>query len=75
MPARSSHLPTHLERFALQKLRAGELPSVKLRPTTSRIIAKLVAKVGSSGVADRIAPAGEAAMRAKLPSGAGSSSG
>jgi hypothetical protein len=77
MPARPSHLPTHLERIALQKLLTGELPSAKLRPTSSRIIGKLVAKGwierGSAPRIYRITAAGEAAMRAKLPSGADSS--
>ena len=74
MPIRSSHLPTHLERIVLQKLLAGESPSAKLSPTTrSRLIEKLVAKGwiehGSAARIYRITPAGEAAMRAKLPSG------
>ena len=44
MPVQPSHLPTHVERIVLQELLTGELSSAKLRPTSRRIIEKLIAK-------------------------------
>lgn len=55
----------------MQKLRAGELSSLRLRPTSTRIIEKLVAKGwierGSEARTYRISQAGETAMREQLP--------
>jgi hypothetical protein len=72
MPAREKHLPTHLERTALQALRAGsELSARELEPTTRRTILKLMAKGwierGSSSRLYRITPVGEDALRIQLP--------
>lgn len=72
MPARASHLPSHIERRALQELRSrGELSARNLLPTGQHTIQKMVAKGWlESGVAPstyRITAAGEAALRARLP--------
>jgi len=74
MPTRASHLPTHLERSALQKLAArGELSARSLEPTGKRTILKMMAKgwVERGGVRGtyRITSAGNGALRAQLPMG------
>ena len=72
MPARASHLPSHIERRALLELRSrGELSARDLQPTGRRPILKMMAKGwveggGSTGTY-RITSAGEAALRAQLP--------
>jgi hypothetical protein len=71
MPTRTSHLPNHRERTALQLLRAhGELTLLKLHPTGLATVTKMVEKdwlerVGSDVY--RITPTGETALRAELP--------
>ena len=72
MPPRASHLPSHLERSALQKLLGGrELSALKLHPTGRQTIKKMIAKgwieVGSSEQVYRIMQAGEDALRIPLP--------
>ena len=70
MPARASHLPSHIERRALLELRSrGELSARDLEPTGQRSILKMMEKgwVEGSGGTYRITPAGEAALRAQLP--------
>ena len=72
MPARASHLPSHIERRALQELRSrGELSARNLEPTGHQSILKMIGKGwlerGASTGTYRITPAGEAALRAQLP--------
>ena len=69
MPLRAGHLPNHVERSCLQKLRAhAELRADRL-PAGKQALARLIEKgwIESSGFAYRITPAGEAAMKAKIP--------
>jgi hypothetical protein len=71
MPARASHLPSYIERRALQELRLwGELSARNLLPTGQQSVLKMLAKGwierGSTGTY-RITPAGDAALRAQLP--------
>jgi len=76
MPARPSHLPHNLERNALQKLSGTDgLPLVKLHPTGKRTVAGMIAKGWiekrvNGGETFRITPAGEAALKAKIPTDA-----
>jgi hypothetical protein len=74
MPARPSHLPHNRERTALQQLRATPgLPLAKLHPAGKQTIAGMVAKgwierqVDGAGARYCITPAGEAALKAKIP--------
>ena len=72
MPARPDHLPSHRERNAMQKMTIhGTLPLGKLYPTgkvtLERMLAKGWVEVGASPETYRITPAGEAALKAKLP--------
>jgi hypothetical protein len=74
MPPRPSHLPHNLERTALQKLSATYgLPLAKLHPAGKKTIANMMAKgwiekqVDDAGTTFRITPAGEAALKAKIP--------
>jgi hypothetical protein len=75
MPSRPSHLPHNLERSALQKMSADQgLPSSKLHPAGKNTIAGMVAKgwitkqiVAGGGAKYLITPAGEAALKAKIP--------
>ena len=73
MPARPSHLPHNLERTALQKLSGRDgLPVAKLHPTGKKTIAGMIAKGWiqkqvNGGETFRITPAGEAALKAKIP--------
>jgi DNA-binding PadR family transcriptional regulator len=74
MPPRASHLPTHAERIALQKLRAGnELSLRELEPTSRLTIAKMSNKGwierGASNGIYRITQLGQEALRAMLPLG------
>ena len=72
MPARADHLPNHLERIALQKLRTGrELSLRDLGPTSRTTILKLTNKGwierGAAIGTYRITSLGEEAVRAQLP--------
>ena len=76
MPPRPSHLPHNLERTALQKMSATQwLPSAQLHPAGKQTIARMVAKgwikeqlEARSGTRYCcITPAGEAALKAKIP--------
>lgn len=72
MPARADHLPDNRERNALQKMSIhGALPLVKLyptgKPTLKRMLAKGWIELGGSPESYRITPAGEAALKAKVP--------
>jgi hypothetical protein len=72
MPPRARHLPTVFKRKILQKLSRGELPATRLSPvaTVGKLLAKGWINRGSSLRVYQITPAGEAALRAKLPTGA-----
>jgi hypothetical protein len=74
MPPRASHLPNVFERTVLQKLTAGEKPAADLirGVTVEKLLAKGWIDHGSSPRVYRITPAGEAALRAKLPLNKGS---
>jgi hypothetical protein len=74
MPTRASHLPSYIERRALQELRSrGELSARNLLPTGQgqQTIIKMMAKgwieSGGSTVTYRLTPTGEVALRAQLP--------
>jgi hypothetical protein len=75
MPSRPSHLPHNLERTALQKMSAEKgLPSSKLHPAGKSTIAGMLAKgwivkqmAAGDGVKYLITPAGETALKAKIP--------
>ena len=69
MPVRASHLPNYIERSSLQELHAvGELRAARI-PASKRTIAKMIEKgwIEYVGLAYRITPVGEAAMKAKIP--------
>jgi hypothetical protein len=72
MPRRASHLPTHIERTALQKLRErGELTELQLEPTRIVTIAKMMIKGwvenGCASSTYRITRNGEEALRTPIP--------
>ncbi|MGY3075822.1 hypothetical protein ACVWZZ_002193 [Bradyrhizobium sp. LM6.10] len=72
MPPRASHLPSHVERNALQKLQTGREMRLKdLALTGHRTILIMIAKRwierGSESGTHRITPSGDAALRMKLP--------
>jgi hypothetical protein len=72
VPARANHLPNHLERVALQKLRTGrELSLRDLEPTSRTTILRLTNKGwierGLAIGTYRITSLGEHAVRAQLP--------
>jgi hypothetical protein len=74
MPPRPRHLPHNLERTALQKLSVGRaLPFSKLYHAGAQTVAGMLAKgwiekqLGAGGVSYLITPAGEVALKAKLP--------
>jgi len=75
MPARPSHLPHNRERSALQKMSLDQgLPLSELHPAGKSTIAAMLAKgwikkqiVASRGARYLITPAGEAALKAKIP--------
>ena len=77
MPSRPRHLPHNLERSALQKMSATQgLPLAKLHPAGKQTIAGMIAKGwiekqidAGPGARYRITPAGEAALKAKIPFG------
>jgi DNA-binding PadR family transcriptional regulator len=73
----ASHLPHNLERTALQKMSATQgLPLAQLHPAGIQTIARMVAKGwierqldARAGARYCITPAGEAALKAKIPAG------
>ena len=75
MPPRPSHLPHNLERTTLQRMSATHgLPSKQMHPAGKITIARMLAKgwiktqmVAGDGVKYLITPAGEAALKAKIP--------
>jgi hypothetical protein len=74
MPSRPGHLPHNLERTALQKMSAERgLPSSALHPAGKNTIAGMLAngwivkQAVGGGVKYLITPAGEAALKAKIP--------
>jgi hypothetical protein len=75
MPARSGHVPHNLERSALQRMSATRgLPSTQMHPAGKGTIAGMLAKgwikkqtAAGGGLSYLITPAGEAALRAKIP--------
>jgi hypothetical protein len=74
MPPRPGHIPHSIERSALQKLVTGQsLSLVKLHPagkdTVVRMISKgwIVSETHAHGLRYRITAAGEAALKAKIP--------
>jgi DNA-binding PadR family transcriptional regulator len=75
MPARPSHIPHNLERTTLQKMNATEgLPARQLYPAGQVTLDGMIAKGwiekqmdANRGVRYRITPAGEAALKAKIP--------
>ena len=75
MPPRPSHLPHNLERTALQKMSATQgLPLAQLHPAGKQTIARMLAKGWIEGQLNAgggtrycITPAGEAALKAKIP--------
>jgi hypothetical protein len=74
MPPRPRHLPHNLERTALQKLSVGRaLPSSQLHPAGPQTVAGMLVKgwiekqLEAGSVSYRITPAGEVALKAKLP--------
>jgi hypothetical protein len=76
MPTRLSHIPHNLERTALQKMKAtAGLLARQLYPTGQVTLDGMMAKgwiakqMDANGVRYRITPAGEAALKAKIPDG------
>jgi hypothetical protein len=74
MPPRPGHIPHSIERTALQKLITGQpLSLVKLHPagkdTVARMLSKgwIVSETHAHGLRYRITAAGEAALKAKIP--------
>ena len=69
MPLRASHLPNHAERRCLQELRGRDELRADRLPVNKRALAKMIEKgwIASSGLAYWITPAGEAAMKEKIP--------
>ena len=73
MPPRVSYIPTHPERNAMQELRQGDLPLARLgkgETTINKMIAKgWIVRLGFGATSVyRITPAGEAALKEKIPS-------
>jgi hypothetical protein len=76
MPTRPSHIPHNLERTALQKMNATAwLLAKQLYPASQVTLDGMMAKgwidkkMGANGARYRITPAGEAALKAKIPDG------
>jgi hypothetical protein len=75
MPARASHIPHNLERTTLQKMNATEGLLVRqLHPAGQGTLNRMLAKGwiekqmdAKAGARYRITPAGEAALKAKIP--------
>ena len=70
MPSRPAHLPHNIERSALQKLvSARKLPMAKLHPAGERTVERMIEKgwIQKDGQEYSITKAGEAALRAKIP--------
>ena len=74
MPPRVNYIPTHPERTAMHKLRQGDFPLAQLGLIGMTTIDKMIAKgwilrLGwGANSAYRITPAGEAALKEKIPS-------
>ena len=77
MPVRASHIPHNLERTTLQKMNATEgLLARQLYPAGQVTLNGMIAKGwiekqmdANRGARYRITPAGEAALKAKIPDG------
>jgi hypothetical protein len=76
MPTRPSHIPHNLERTALQKMNAAEgLLARQLHPAGQVTLNGMIAKgwiekqTDANGARYRITPAGETALKAKIPDG------
>jgi hypothetical protein len=75
MPLRSSHIPQNLERTALQKMNATVwLLTKQLYPAGQVTLNGMIAKGwiekrmdAKAGARYRVTPAGEAALKAKIP--------
>jgi hypothetical protein len=72
MPTRPSEFPTTIERSILQKIRTGKevrFDEPGSKPALVRVLKKGWAEEvqGSASVAYRITPAGEDAMKARIP--------
>jgi hypothetical protein len=73
MPQRPKHIPTHLERTALQWLSSREWSTeLHLRPTGPKTIAAMIEKgwierLPSAASSVRITEAGLAALKVKIP--------
>jgi hypothetical protein len=74
MPARPSHLPTTPERVTLQRMLGGRVLLIsELDPAGKQTVRKLMTKGWIAlhqmkpSMSFRITPAGEAAMKAKIP--------
>ena len=75
MPARASHIPHNLERTTLQKMNATEgLLARQLYPVGQVTLDRMLVKGwiekqmdAKAGARYRITPAGEAALKAKIP--------
>jgi DNA-binding PadR family transcriptional regulator len=75
MPVRASHIPHNLERTTLQKMNATEgLLARQLYPVGKGTLDRMLAKGwiekqtdAKAGARYRITPAGEAALKAKIP--------
>jgi hypothetical protein len=71
MPVRSSHIPHNLERSALQKMSLVQgLQLIELHPAGKHTIAGMLAKgwiKQQTGAKYLITPAGDAALKAKIP--------
>jgi hypothetical protein len=77
MPARPSHIPHNLERSTLQKMSATQgLATAQLHPAGKQTIARMVGKgwikkqtdTAIGGARYVITPAGDAALKAPIPS-------
>jgi hypothetical protein len=75
MPPPPTHLPHNLARSTLQRMSATQgLPSTQMHPAGKNTIAGMLAKgwikkqvLASGGSSYLITPAGEAALKAKVP--------
>jgi hypothetical protein len=74
MPPRPGHIPSAIERGALQKLMTGQrLSLAKLHPAGKETVATMLSKgwisseVDPHGLQYRMTSAGEAAFKARIP--------
>jgi hypothetical protein len=73
MPPRPAHIPHNIERATLQKMSPAEgLPLEQLYPAGKQTVAGMLAKGwierrAGAGTTYCITPAGEAALKAKIP--------